>query len=98
VSDGECRIARANREGTAACCGALEQTRLPDAGRHQRNVVLAPIIGQVRRAISVQLHLTLSDGCKVKARKGKTGSHDQPIAAQAAQVWQQTVGRYLTTE
>jgi len=31
-----------------------------------RNVVLAPIIGQVRRAISVQLHLTLSDGCKVK--------------------------------
>jgi hypothetical protein len=36
---------------------------------------LAPIIGQVRRAISVQLHLTLNDDCKVKARKGKTGSH-----------------------
>ena len=31
-----------------------------------RNVVLAPIIGQVRRATIVQLHLTLSDDCKVK--------------------------------
>ena len=36
-----------------------------------RNVVLAPIIGQVRRATIVQLHLTLSDVCKVKARKGE---------------------------
>jgi hypothetical protein len=61
---------------------------LPNAGRQTdtviiyftvtRNVVLAPIIGQVRRAAIVQLHLTLSDGCKVKARKGKTGSHDSP--------------------
>jgi hypothetical protein len=38
----------------------------------------------------VQLHLTLSDGCKVKsrkvnARKGKPEARDQPIAAQAAQ-------------
>jgi hypothetical protein len=33
-----------------------------------------------------------------KSRKVKAGSQDQPIAAQAAQVWQQTVGRYLTTE
>ena len=36
-----------------------------------RNVVLAPIIGQVRRAAIVQLHLTLSE-----TGKGKTGSHD----------------------
>ena len=64
-------------------------TKLPNAGRQTdtviiyltvtRNVVLAPIIGQVRRATNVQLHLTLNEGCKVK-----TGSPDQPIAAQAA--------------
>jgi hypothetical protein len=40
---------------------------------------------------------------KVKARKGQTKkpkpeAMDQSKAAQAAQVWQQTVGRYLTTE
>ena len=46
---------------------------------------LAPIIGQVRRAISVQLHLTLSDWLQGKSRKVKAGSPDQPIAAQAAQ-------------
>jgi hypothetical protein len=34
-----------------------------------RNVVLAPIIGQVRRAAIVQLHLTLSDLCKVEAAR-----------------------------
>ena len=45
-----------------------------------RNVVLAPIIGQVRRATIVQRHLKLDKSCK-----GKTGSPDQPIAAQAAQ-------------
>jgi len=33
-----------------------------------------------------------------EARKGKAGSHDEFIAAQAAQAWQQAVGRYLTTE
>jgi hypothetical protein len=63
--------------------------KLPNAGR-QRNVVLAPIIGQVRRATIVQLHLTLSDGCKVKAARLKPArvkpeATDQPIAAQAAQ-------------
>jgi hypothetical protein len=46
-----------------------------------RNVVLAPIIGQVRRATIVQRHLKLNMSCKVK-----TGSPDQPIAAQAAHV------------
>jgi hypothetical protein len=46
---------------------------------------LAPIIGQVRRAVSVQLHLTLSDGLQGEARKVKPEAHDQPIAAQAAQ-------------
>ena len=77
VSDGERWIARANREGEAACCRALEiKDTLPNAGRQTdtviilltvtRNVVLAPIIGQVRRATNVQLHLTLSEGCKVK--------------------------------
>jgi len=54
---------------------------------------LAPIIGQVRRAAIVQLHLTLSESCK-----GKTGSRGSTIAAQAAQAWQQAIGRYLTTE
>jgi hypothetical protein len=58
-----------------------------------RKVVLAPIIGQVRRAPIIQLHLTLNESCK-----GKTGSHDEFIAAQAAQAWRQAVGRYLTTE
>jgi len=53
----------------------LQQGRkhLPNAGC-QRNVVLVPNIGQVKRARVVQLHLTLSDGGKVKARKGKAGS------------------------
>jgi len=32
---------------------------------------LAPIIGQVRRATNVQLHLTLNESCKVK-----TGSRE----------------------
>jgi hypothetical protein len=32
---------------------------------------LAPIIGQVRPATAVQLHLTLSDGCKVKPARVK---------------------------
>jgi len=31
-----------------------------------RNVVLAPIIGQIRRAAIVQRHLKLNMGCKVK--------------------------------
>jgi hypothetical protein len=46
---------------------------------------LAPIIGQVRRATIVQLHLTLSDGCKVEAARLIPEAIDQPIAAQAAQ-------------
>jgi len=82
VSDGERWIARANREGEAACCGALEiKDTLPNAGRQtdtviiyftvSRNVVLAPIIGQVRRAAIVQRHLKLNENCK-----GKTGSRE----------------------
>ncbi len=48
-----------------------------------RNVVLAPIIGQVRRATIVQRHLKLNESCKVS--EGKPEAIDQPIAAQAAQ-------------
>jgi len=80
VSDGERWIARANREGEAACCGALEiKDTLPNAGRQTdtviilltvtRNVVLAPIIGQVRPAAIIQRHLKLDKSCKVKALK-----------------------------
>src|SRR6478672_3931154 len=53
---------------------------LPNAGRQTdtviiyftvtRNVVLAPIIGQVRRAAIVQRHLKLNKSCKVKTPKG----------------------------
>jgi hypothetical protein len=57
-----------------------KQTKLPNAGRQTdtviiyftvtRNVVLTPIIGQVRRATIIQRHLKLNESCKVK-----TGSH-----------------------
>ena len=63
-----------------------------------RNVVLAPIIEQVRRATIIQRHLKLNKGCKVKPERANPEAIDQPIAAQAAQAWQQAVGRYLTTE
>jgi hypothetical protein len=67
----------------------MEQAHLPNAGRQSptpssffvngnSQVVLAPIIGQVRRAAIVQLHLTLDESCKVKARKGKPEAVDQP--------------------
>jgi hypothetical protein len=67
---------------------------LPNAGRRTdtviiyftvtRNVVLAPIIGQVRRATIIQRHLKLNRGCKVKAARFEPEAIDQPIAAQAA--------------
>jgi hypothetical protein len=67
-----------------------QEMKLPNAGRQTdtviiyftvtRNVVLAPIIGQVRRATIVQRHLKLNENCK-----GKPEAIDQPIAAQAAQ-------------
>jgi hypothetical protein len=50
-----------------------------------RNVVLTPIIGQVRRATITQLHLTLSESCKVKPARAKPEASGQPKAAQAAQ-------------
>jgi hypothetical protein len=50
-----------------------------------RNVVLTPIIGQVRRATITQLHLTLSESCKVKPARAKPEASDRPIAAQVAQ-------------
>ena len=63
-----------------------------------RNVVLAPIIGQVRPATVVQLHLTLSDGCKVKPRKGETGSLRSAHSRPGGRLRIEAVGRYLTTE
>jgi hypothetical protein len=52
---------------------------LPNAGRQHdtviifitvtRNVVLAPIIGQVRRATIIQRHLKLNKSCKVEAAR-----------------------------
>ena len=56
-----------------------EARLLPNAGRQTdtviilftvtRNVVLAPIIGQVRRATIVQRHLKLNESCKVEAAR-----------------------------
>jgi hypothetical protein len=90
---GERLLCKQEVTGSIPVSSTRSQDRTPhlfDAGRQTdtviiyftvtRNVVLAPIIGQVRRAEIVQLHLTLSESCKVK-----TGSPDQPIAAQAAQ-------------
>jgi hypothetical protein len=68
---------------------------LPNAGRQTdtviilftvtRNVVLAPIIEQIRRATITQRHLKLNKSCKVEAARRKPEARDQPIAAQAAQ-------------
>ena len=77
VSDHERRVARVDREGAAVCCGGPRiEDHLPNAGRQTdtviiyftvtRNVVLAPIIGQVRRATIIQRHLKLNESCKVK--------------------------------
>jgi len=59
-----------------------------------RNVVLAPIIGQVRPAAIIQRHLKLDKSCKVKPERVKTGSlrsaHSRPGG--------ECRTRYLTTE
>ena len=49
-----------------------------------RNVVLAPIIGQVRRATIVQRHLKLNKSCKVRVSDGErriARAHREGIAA-----------------
>ena len=80
---------------------------LPNAGRQTdtviiyftvtRNVVLAPIIGQVRRATIVQRHLKLSRRCKVKAARpipeAVGSAHSRPGGELSNKP-----GRYLTTE
>ena len=64
-----------------------EQSNLPNAGRQTdtviilftvtRNVVLAPIIGQVRRAAITQRHLKLNESCKVKTGSLRS-AHSRP--------------------
>jgi hypothetical protein len=92
-------------ERKAACCGALElKKHLPNAGRQTdtviilftvtRNVVLAPIIGQVRRAAIVQRHLKLSKSCKVKT--GSRRSAHSRLGGAGLATNRRT--RYLTTE
>ena len=72
---------------------------LPNAGRQTdtviiyftvtRNVVLAPIIGQVRRAAITQRHLKLNESRKVKAGSLRS-AHSRPGGVCRT--------RYLTTE
>jgi len=54
-----------------------------------RNVVLAPIIGQVRRAEIIQRHLKLNKSCKVKTGSLRS-AHSRPGG--------ECRTRYLTTE
>jgi hypothetical protein len=76
-----------------------QEAHLPNAGRQTdtviiyftvtRNVVLAPIIGQVRRATIIQRHLKLNENCKAKAGSLRS-AHSRPGG--------ECRTRYLTTE
>jgi hypothetical protein len=89
--------------------GIEGKTNLPNVGRQSttpssfaitvtRKVVLVPNIGQVRRAIIVQLHLTLSEKLQGEARKGKTGSQVTVHSRSGGEAFLGKPGRYLTTE